>query len=56
MIGKGQTNNGGTDAYVAKLDTKGNVVYEQQYGTSGNDSVGGDGHDVRRRPLCRQRA
>ena len=39
VIGKGQTNNGGTDAYVAKLDAKGNVVYEQQSGTSGNDSV-----------------
>ncbi len=39
VIGKGQTNNGGTDAYVAKLDSKGNLVYEQQSGTSGNDSV-----------------
>jgi hypothetical protein len=39
VIGKGQTNNGGTDAYVAKLDAKGNLVYEQQSGTSGNDSV-----------------
>ncbi|HWA91634.1 MAG TPA: hypothetical protein VG889_16465 [Rhizomicrobium sp.] len=39
VVGKGQTNNGGTDAYVAKLDTKGNIVYEQQYGTSGNDSA-----------------
>jgi len=39
VIGKGQTNNGGTDAYVAKLDSKGNLVYEKQSGTSGNDSV-----------------
>jgi hypothetical protein len=39
VVGKGQSNNGGTDAYVAKLDTKGNVVYEQQYGSSGNDSA-----------------
>ena len=39
VIGKGQTNSGGTDAYVAKLDSKGNVVYEQQSGTSGNDSL-----------------
>jgi hypothetical protein len=39
VIGKGQTNNGGNDAYVAKLDSKGNVVYEQQYGSSGNDSA-----------------
>jgi hypothetical protein len=39
VIGKGQTNNGGNDAYVVKLDSKGNVVYEQQSGTSGNDST-----------------
>jgi hypothetical protein len=39
VIGKGQTSNGGNDAYVAKLDSKGNVVYEQQYGSSGNDSA-----------------
>jgi hypothetical protein len=39
VIGSGQTNNGGNDAYVAKLDAKGNVVYEQQSGTSGNDST-----------------
>jgi hypothetical protein len=39
VIGAGQTGNGGTDAYVAKLDSKGNVVYEQQFGTSGADSV-----------------
>ncbi len=39
VVGSGQSNNGGTDAYIAKLNTKGNVVYEHQYGTSGNDSA-----------------
>jgi hypothetical protein len=39
VVGKGQTNNGGTDAYIAKLDAKGNIVYERQYGTSGNDGA-----------------
>ena len=39
VVGSGQSNNGGTDAYIAKLDGKGNVVYEHQYGTSGNDSA-----------------
>src|SRR6185437_4154455 len=29
VIGSGQTQDGGTDAYVAKLDHKGNIVYEQ---------------------------
>jgi hypothetical protein len=38
-IGAGQTDSGGSDAYVTKLDSKGNIVYEQQFGTSGNDSV-----------------
>jgi hypothetical protein len=38
-IGAGQTNAGSSDAYVAKLDSKGNVVYEQQMGTSGSDAV-----------------
>ncbi len=39
VIGSGQTKAGGTDAYVAKLDSKGKVVYEQQFGTSGTDQV-----------------
>ena len=39
VIGAGQTNAGGNDSYIAKLDAKGAVVYEQQLGTSGNDSV-----------------
>jgi hypothetical protein len=38
-IGAGQIKVGGSDAYVAKLDAKGKVVYEQQLGTSGNDTV-----------------
>ncbi|MGZ5987441.1 MAG: beta strand repeat-containing protein [Rhizomicrobium sp.] len=38
-IGKGQTSQGSSDAYVAKLDTKGNIVYEKQFGTSGKDQV-----------------
>jgi hypothetical protein len=39
VIGSGQTQSGGQDAYVAKLDKKGNIVYEQQFGTSGSDAV-----------------
>lgn len=38
-IGAGQTNQGNGDAYIAKLDSKGNLVYEQQSGTSAADSV-----------------
>jgi hypothetical protein len=39
VLGAGQTNSGGSDAYVTKLDSTGKIVYEQQFGTSGNDSV-----------------
>ncbi|HUO87919.1 MAG TPA: hypothetical protein VMU08_01995 [Rhizomicrobium sp.] len=39
VIGSGQTKVGGADAYVAKLDKKGTVVYEQQFGTAANDTV-----------------
>jgi hypothetical protein len=39
LIGAGQTGSGGADAYIAKLDSKGNVVYEHQYGSSGTDST-----------------
>ncbi len=39
VIGKGQTALGSSDAYLAKLDSKGNVVYEKQFGTSGKDQV-----------------
>jgi len=38
-IGSGQTDSGGTDAYLAKLSSKGKVVSEKQYGTTGSDSV-----------------
>jgi hypothetical protein len=38
-IGAGQTSAGGTDAYVVKLDSTGKTVYEQQFGTSGSDTV-----------------
>jgi len=39
VVGSGQTSSGKADAYLAKLDAKGNIVYEQQFGTSANDSV-----------------
>ncbi|HWA04236.1 MAG TPA: hypothetical protein VG819_12005 [Rhizomicrobium sp.] len=39
VIGAGQTRSGGNDAYLARLDSKGNVIYEQQFGSAGNDSV-----------------
>ncbi|HEY1615353.1 MAG TPA: SBBP repeat-containing protein [Rhizomicrobium sp.] len=39
LIGAGQTNAGGSDAYVGKLDSTGKVVYEKQFGTSGSDQV-----------------
>lgn len=39
VIGSGQTKIGGSDAYITKLDSKGKVVYEQQFGTTANDSV-----------------
>jgi hypothetical protein len=39
VIGAGQTGSGKSDAYVAKLDSKGNVVYEHQYGSSGSDTA-----------------
>jgi len=38
-IGAGQVKVGGSDAYVAKLDAKGKLVYERQFGTTGNDTV-----------------
>ena len=38
-IGAGQTTAGKQDGYIAKLDSKGKIVYEQQLGTSGNDQV-----------------
>lgn len=39
VIGAGQTAQGGGDAYVAKLDDKGKILYETQFGTSGKDQV-----------------
>ncbi len=39
VIGSGQTNAGGSDAYIAKLASSGKTIYEQQFGTSGNDTV-----------------
>lgn len=39
VIGLGQTTSGGQDAYLAKLDSKGKLVYEKQFGTSASDSV-----------------
>jgi hypothetical protein len=39
ILGAGQTSSGQSDAYVTKLNSTGKIVYEQQFGTSGNDSV-----------------
>lgn len=39
VIGKGQTSTGKADAYLAKLDSTGKIVSEQQFGTSGTDQV-----------------
>ncbi|HEY8947756.1 MAG TPA: SBBP repeat-containing protein [Rhizomicrobium sp.] len=39
VIGKGQTSAGKQDGYVAELNSKGKIVYEQQLGTAGTDQV-----------------
>ena len=39
VIGAGQTASGGGDAYLAKFDSKGNLLAENQFGTSGADQV-----------------
>jgi hypothetical protein len=39
VIGAHQTAQGGVDAYLAKFDAKGNLLSENQFGTSGNDQV-----------------
>ena len=39
VIGAGQTAQGGGDAYLAKLNSSGKVVAENQFGTSGADQV-----------------
>ncbi len=51
VIGTGQTNNGGTDGYVAKLDSDGQITYEQQLGTSGTDSVAATAVAAERQPV-----
>jgi len=38
-LGAGQTSSGGTNAYLAELDSSGNIVSENQYGPSGSDQV-----------------
>jgi hypothetical protein len=38
-IGAGQTSAGGSDAYLAKFDSKGNLLGEKQFGSSGADQV-----------------
>jgi hypothetical protein len=39
VIGSGQTSQGGGDAYLAKLNSSGKIVSENQFGTSGADQV-----------------
>lgn len=39
VIGAHQTAQGGVDAYLAKFDSKGNLLSENQFGTSGDDQV-----------------
>src|SRR5581483_2735129 len=39
VIGAGQTSQGKGDAYLAKFDSKGNLLAENQFGTPGADSV-----------------
>jgi hypothetical protein len=39
VIGAHQTSQGGGDAYLAKFDAKGNLLSENQFGTSGADQV-----------------
>ncbi|HEY4077740.1 MAG TPA: hypothetical protein VGM26_12500, partial [Rhizomicrobium sp.] len=39
VIGANQTNQGGSDAFLVKLNSKGKVLAETQFGSSANDSV-----------------
>lgn len=39
VVGVGSVNQGKSDAYLAKIDSTGKIVYQQQFGTSGNDAV-----------------
>jgi hypothetical protein len=38
-LAAGQTSAGGTDAYITKLDSKGTLVYNRQFGTAGTDTA-----------------
>jgi hypothetical protein len=38
-LGAGQTDSGGTNAYLAKLNSSGQIVSENEFGPSGQDSV-----------------
>jgi hypothetical protein len=46
VIGAGQTAQGGGDAFLVKLNSKGVVQAENQFGTSGSDSVGATATDA----------
>jgi hypothetical protein len=39
VIGAGQATSGKADAFLAKYDSKGNLLAENQFGTAGNDQV-----------------
>jgi hypothetical protein len=39
VIGAGQVNQGGNDAYLATISNKGKLLSESQFGTAGNDTV-----------------
>lgn len=39
VIGSGQSSSGGTNAYLAELNSSGQIVSENQFGPSGKDSV-----------------
>jgi hypothetical protein len=39
VIGSGQVNQGGTDAYLAKISSKGVILSESQFGTAESDTV-----------------
>lgn len=40
VIGAGQASAGGGDAYLVKLSSQGKILAENQFGTSGSDSIG----------------
>jgi len=46
VIGAGQVALGGGDAFLAKLDSKGKILAENQFGTSGSDSVAATATDA----------